>query len=428
MSPRRPDGPSLGDGLSLRVGYVLKKYPRLSETFILDEILGLEAARAEVSVYSLRLPDDGRFHADVSRVRGPVRYLPEFGSVPTLEAFRTAGELGIDPGRLSRALRFVDRVETGRRAPLLIQGLHLAGWAVRDGIGHLHAHFMTVAAQTAYLAHLFTGIPFTVTAHAKDIYRYTVDREMFREVAAAARAVVTVCRANHPAIERLLGSSGGRIEVVYNGVALDELGAGPAGTRDPNLILAVGRLVEKKGYHVLLEACRALADRGVDFHCVVAGEGDQRERLEADRARLGLEDRVQLAGAAPRDRVMDWMRSARVLAAPCLTADDGNRDALPTVALEALALGLPVVSTPVGGIPEIVDHGVDGLLVPEGDAVALAEALDRLLADDVLWARMSRAGPAKAALRFDRRRNLPRLIALFRGEDEPAAALREAVP
>ncbi len=160
-----------------RVGYVLKKYPRLSETFILNEILGLEALGVPLRVFSLRLPDEGRFHADVARVRADIDYLPEMRSAATYEAFRVLSELpGSVRDRLGRVLAFLDRLPESRRPGLLVQSAHLAQGVLRHRIDHLHAHFMTIAAHAAYVAHLLTDVPFSVTAHAKDIFRTTVDR------------------------------------------------------------------------------------------------------------------------------------------------------------------------------------------------------------------------------------------------------------
>jgi glycosyltransferase involved in cell wall biosynthesis len=429
------NGKAAGDGrggAALRVGYVVKKYPRLSETFILDEILALEAFGIDVSIFSLRFPDDGRFHSDLASVRAPVSYLPPLGSGTVFDAFRALEQVadGDASARLSRALGFLDLHPPERRTGMLLQGLHLAGASRRLGLDHLHAHFMTVAAHTAYLAHLFGDVPFSVTAHAKDIYRDAVDRTAFREVAGAATALVTVCEANRAYMRESLLADGTGVEVIYDGVRLEELRPSRR-PRRRTLLLAVGRLVEKKGYHVLLRACRILADRGTDFECIVVGEGEERERLLADRARLGLDTRVHFVGAVSRDRIYAWMEEARVLAAPSLVGADGNRDALPTVLLEALALGLPAVATPVGGIPEIIESGVEGLLVPSGDPEAVAAALERLLQDDVTWERMAMAGPAKAALRFDGRRNLPRLVDVFRRPargDSPAVANGGSAP
>jgi colanic acid/amylovoran biosynthesis glycosyltransferase len=410
-----------------RVGYVLKKYPRLSETFVLDEILGLESAGVDVSIYSLRFPDEARFHADLAMVNGMVRYLPPFGSASTMQAFDALRQLGEGSWpSLDRALGFLELLPPERRASLLIQALHLAALAKRDSLDHLHAHFMTVAAHTAYLTHLLTGIPFSVTAHAKDIYRETVDPEVFRHIGLAASAVVTVCEANRTHIREVLRGDG-RVELVYNGIPLDRAIAN-GGARDRGLILAVGRLIEKKGYHVLLEACRILCDRGVDFRCVLVGDGEERGRLLDDQRRLGLEKQVSILGPASRQRILDWMGQARVLAAPCVVGSDGNRDALPTVLLEALAAGLPVVSTPIGGIPEIVDHGVQGLLAREGDPGTLADSLQRLMTDDELWGRASLAGPARVAARFDRDKNLPRLIELFESSSRPALVPARGMP
>jgi glycosyltransferase involved in cell wall biosynthesis len=405
----------------LRVGYVLKKYPRLSETFILNEILGLEGAGTDLSIFSLRLPDEGRFHADVARVGADVTYVPEFGSAAVWDAFRVVGKLG-EPAasRFGRAVRFVERLPDSRRAAILVQGLHLGEAAVRRGVEHLHAHFMTIAAHAAYLAHIVSGIPFSVTAHAKDIYRSTVDREVFREIAAAASRIVTVSDFNRRHIElELLDGSPARVTRIYNGIPLGEIAAGSAPFRTeegnrPRTILGVGRLVEKKGFHLLLEACRILADRGERFECVLVGDGEEAGRLHAERERLRLDGVVTFAGPLPREETFRRMREACVLAAPCVTGGDGNRDALPTVLLESLAHGLPVVSTRLSGIPEIVDDGEDGLLVPEGDAGALADALGRLLSDDGLRRRFAAAGLAKVREKFDRSRTLPQLLEVFR--------------
>lgn len=411
----RPSAPTQG----MRIGYVLKKYPRLSETFILNEILGLEDAGLDVSVFSLRLPDEGRFHSDVARVRADVSYPVATGSVATLEGFAIVRDFGRPAtGALNRALAFLERLPQSRRATLLLQSLQLARDVRERSIDHLHAHFMTIAAHAAYLTHLFTGVPFTVTAHAKDIYRMGVDSALFTEVAAAARAVVTVCDSNRRFIETELLERPASVVRIYNGLALEEL-RGPSLERSDNLILGVGRLVEKKGFDVLLQACEQLRMRHVEFECVIVGDGDQRAALEQQRLELGLGDLVHFTGALPRDKVVRLMRQARVLSSPCVTGNDGNRDALPTVLIEALALGLPVVSTPVGGIQEIVSDGLDGLIVDERDVRTMSTSIEMLLTDDDLWAEMSERGRSKAVRRFDRSLTLPLLIALFEGDDSP---------
>ncbi len=397
-----------------KIGYVLKKYPRLSETFILNEILGLEKMGVETSVFSIHLPDEGRFHADVAQVRGRVRYLPPLKSDVTYEAFRTLVEpwcLGL--GKLNQALRFIDALPAHKRGALLVQTLHLARQVSESGVDHLHAHFMTVASWAAYLTSVFTGIPFSVTAHAKDIYRQTVDRRIFSEVARNASRIITVSDFNRQFIlEHLVDDQAENVTRIYNGIELTR-GSEVPEVRDPRLILAVGRLVEKKGFCVLIDACRILADRDVSFRCVLVGEGDEKDNLVARTRRLGLEGKVEFLGALPREEVSVWMQQARVLAAPCVMGSDGNRDALPTVLIEALAHGLPCISTPVTGIPEIIEDGKEGLLVPEGNATELALAIEQLLESKPLWDRFSQAGPLKACERFDRSETLPELVDVF---------------
>jgi glycosyltransferase involved in cell wall biosynthesis len=407
-------GIDLRGGSRLRVGYVLKMFPRLSETFILSEVLGLEDAGVDVSVLSLRHADEGRFHADLALVRGSVDYVPQFGSASTVDALDAVAGLGPGClGGLRRALAFVGGLPAAGRAGVLVQALHLARQVDERALDHLHAHFMTIAAHTAYIAHLLTGVPFSVTAHAKDIYRAGVNPANFREVAAAATAVVTVCDANERYIlDHLLTGSPARVERIYNGIDTESLPS-PAPRRDPTLVLGVGRLVEKKGFDVLLDACAILVARGVPVSCLVLGDGEERAALEAQRTALGLEDRVRFGGAVPKHEVLGWMTRARVLALPCVTGADGNRDALPTVLIEALALGLPAVSSAVAGVPEIVDDGVNGLLVAEGDPNALADAIGALVAEDDRWSQLSAAGPAKVAARFDRRQTMPQLLSVF---------------
>ena len=397
-----------------RVGYVLKKFPRLSETFILRELLGLGDAGLDLTVFSLRQPDPEPAQPEMQRLSADIEYLPWPTRAATLASFRLFAALRpAESSQLTRAFCFVDRLPEESRVSSFVQALHLAAVVERKEISHLHAHFMTVAARTTYLTHLLVGVPFSVTSHAKDIYRNTVDGAIFQEVASAASAVVTVCDANRDYIRRtLLSEEAGRLVRVYNGI---EIATQPSarGPREPNSVLAVGRLVEKKGFHVLLASCRLLRDKGVDFRCRIVGDGPQRELLESESRRLGLGQLVEFTGVLTSDAIRELMGRARVLAAPCVIGSDGDRDALPTVLVEALAAGLPVVTTPIGGVAEIVSHDEEGLIVSPGEPGELAGALERVLSDSVLWARLAAAGPVKAARRFDRSQTLPELARLF---------------
>jgi predicted glycosyltransferase/glycosyltransferase involved in cell wall biosynthesis len=396
-----------------RVGYVLKKFPRLSETFILNELLGLEALGLDVEVHSLHPADPEPRHAALARLRAPVQEVHGRGGEP-IERLRVRLERDAGAAAAERVEAFLHRLPARRRPQVLAQALELAATVRARGITHLHAHFMTVAAHTAYVVHLVTGVPFTVTAHAKDIYRDGVDRAVFVEVAAAAASLVTVCVANERHIREHLTDDRARIDVVYNGLPLDALPP-PARDRDRGLVLGVGRLVEKKGFEVLVDACRILRDRGRRFECVIVGDGDRRDAIAASIHAADLGGCVRMIGAAPQETVLELMGRARLLAAPCVTGTDGNRDALPTVIIEAIAMGLPVVTTPVGGIPEMVTDGVEGSIVSELDSIALADAIERLLADDDTWTRMAAAGPTTARTRFDQRVTIRSFAALLEG-------------
>ena len=396
--PVQPSESAFGSS-GFRVGYVLKQYPRLSETFILNEILGVEATGVDVSVYSLRPPTEGRFHPDLAVVKADVYYVPTVDKAAFLGAMRSLGDLRAD--RLADVLAFVDRLPAARRARLVLDAIAVASEVRRCGVDHLHAHFLTVAAHTAYLVHLLTDVPYTVTAHAKDIYRHGVNWEIAARVASHAAAVVTVCDANLAYLRARLDGSGTRLVRIYNGLGPQPAPA-PLEARTAGLVLGVGRLVEKKGFDVLLDAFALLAPSRPDAHCVLVGDGDCREALEVQARRLGIANRVTFTGAQSQHVVADWLRRAHVMVAPCRIGKDGNQDALPTVLLEALGAGLPSVSTPVAGITEIVNHDVEGLIVASDDPGATAAAIASLFDSPDRWRALSEAGPRKLAARFDR--------------------------
>jgi len=407
--PADPTNPATPTG-GFHVAYLLKQYPRLSETFILNEILGLEDKGVEVSIYSLRHATEGRFHGAIGRVKGPVHYTSGPDKAAFLQAIRAMPDLNID--RLPEALDFLDRLPAERRSRLLFDAIEVARHAEHAGVTHLHAHFLTVAAHTAHLVNLLTGLPYTVTAHAKDIYRHSVDWEVTARVAAGAKAVVTVCDANLRFLAHRLDGTDVRLVRIYNGLGPQDPPP-PSEARTPGLVLGVGRLVEKKGFDLLIEAVAALAPNHPALRLVLIGDGDERASLEVKAAALGIEDRVTFTGALPQERVADWLRRAELMAAPCRVGTDGNQDALPTVLLEAMGSGLPVVSTPVAGIPEIVTDGVEGLLVPPEDTDGLAEAVGRLMSEPETRRAMSQAGPLKLARCFDRSNTISELIDTF---------------
>jgi glycosyltransferase involved in cell wall biosynthesis len=399
---------------TIRVGYVLKMYPRFSETFIVNEILAHEAAGLDLEIFSLRLPVDGRFHEALSRVSAPVTYLPS-GSVKGSEFWGQISEASEELPGLWPALA----TARGEDVRDVYQALLLARAATARKITHLHAHFGSVATTVARLASRFAGLTYSFTAHAKDIYHQSVWPADLRCKLRDAAAVITISDHNLRYLCQSYGLAAARVQRVYNGLNLQQFTYNSPADR-PAWIVAVGRLVEKKGFADLLDGCAILARRGRDFRCEIIGAGSLEADLRAQINRLGLQGQVELLGPQPQGRVIQHIQKAAVLAAPCVVGADGNRDGLPTVLLEATALGTPCVSTEVTGIPEVLRHGETGLMVPQHDAAALAAALERLLDDPPLRLRLATGARRLIETEFDIHRNAASIRKIF------ATAVRSA--
>jgi glycosyltransferase involved in cell wall biosynthesis len=262
------------------------------------------------------------------------------------------------------------------------------------------------------LAAGFLDLPYSFTAHAKDIFCSSVNQDELRRNLGGAAAVVTVSDYNLEHLRRTFGPAAARVRRIYNGLDFDQLGA-LSHQNGSSLIVGVGRLVEKKGFSDLVKACRVLADRGRAFKCVIIGTGSLQPTLQAQIEATRLGESVTLAGSRPRDEVLCYMRRAAVCAAPCVVGNDGDRDGLPTVLLEAMAVGTPCVATDVTGIPEAIQDGETGFIVPQRDPVALAAAIERLLDDRELRAQIARRARCWVERHFDVRRNAAELRDLF---------------
>lgn len=400
---------------SPKIGYVLKRFPRLSETFVLNEMLELERLGTAVQVYSLvdvtvEEPGSPR-HRLLQELKSPVIYLP---ARQPLKKWRV--KLGhFNQGDFAQqVLKEICGGEVPPASILLLQAAVIGCMARAQGVEHLHAHFASDATTAAMLAGRATGIPFSFTAHAKDIFHQEVDTQLLRQKIAEARFVVTVSDFNRRHLVELAGvAAADKIVRLYSGIDLERFRANFSTPREPGLILSVGRLQEKKGFQHLIQACRHLQDWGQSFQCQIVGEGLEREALARQISDLGLQDRVVLAGAQPQEQIIETLQRATLLVLPCVISATGDRDALPTVLLEAMAVGLPVISTNLVGIPEVVEHGRTGLLVPAGDAMALAGAVQEILQKPEWQASFGRAGRARVEKLFDLRKNVPVLRGLF---------------
>ncbi|SEE95451.1 glycosyltransferase [Ruania alba] len=390
-----------------RIGYVLKMYPRFSETFILNEVLALEDLGVDLEIFSLRPPADGRFHEALAQVHAPVSYLPHH--LRSAELWRVFGRARSSiPDLFAHLDDLLDASpdEAAAAVELAVQVRHRA-------ITHLHAHFGSVATTVARLAARITGIGYSFTAHAKDIFHEEVDHADLRRKLAEAEFVVTVSDYNLRYLQERFGADADRVVRIYNGLDLRSFAYRPRTGEAELVVVAVGRLVEKKGFVHLIDAIAILAHQGAPMRLEIAGTGPEEAALRARVEEHGLNERVTFHGPLPQHQVADLLARAAVFAAPCVIGSDGNRDGLPTVVLEALALGTPCVATPVTGMSEAVLNDQTGLLVPEADPDALAGALQRLLDDTPSARRFAEAGRRLVEDRFDARRNAGELRRLM---------------
>jgi glycosyltransferase involved in cell wall biosynthesis len=294
--------------------------------------------------------------------------------------------------------------------------VHAARLMEADGVDHVHCHFATHPALAGYLVHRLTGIPFSFTAHGSDIH---VDRTMLGRKTAAAAFVVPISEFNRQVIEGEC-EAGVRtpLEVVHCGVdttVFAPRAARAGGAGGPFTVVSVGTLHEVKGQRHLVEACRLLAGSGVDVACHLVGSGPDEGDLRRQVAAAGLEARVHFEGGRTTEEVAALLQRSDVLVAPSVPTAQGKREGIPVVLMEGMSSGVPVVASDLSGIPELVEDGRTGLLVPPGDPAALAAALRRLADDPGLAAALARGGRERVLAEFDVARSARRLVELFGG-------------
>ena len=421
MTPELPvaDGP---------IAYVMKRYPRLSETFILNEIRAMERLGARLHLFSLLQPEPPPHHPMVAEIAAPLTAPPaEPGA--KLRAFAAAHGRMIAARPLGYLAALARAAWWSAQAPRpasvwkqFARGGFVAAACRRAGVRHIHAHFANAPAAVARFASLMAGIPFSFTAHAKDLY-LTPRRVIWRR-ARAASFVATCTEYNAMYLRDIMGADSGRIARVYHGIDLGLFAPRPpAAAGAAPLILSVGRLVPKKGHDDLIAALARLRDRGIGFRAILVGAGPLRAALAEQIESLDLADRVSLRGAMTHAELIALYRQADLFALAPRIAEDGDRDGIPNVIAEAMATGVPVVATAISGIPELVQDGVTGRLVPPRDPAALAGAMAVLLADPAEAQRLAAAGRARLERDFDLWVTTTRLHALMGGACcAPAAA------
>ena len=406
------------DNSGPRIVVVVKGWPRLSETFIAQELRGLELAGLPLAIVALRRPTDTKRHPVHAEIEAPVSYLPEYLHQEPFRVLRGLWGASRQPGFRGTLRGFLgdlrhdvtrNRVRRFGQACVLVAEFPAGGrW--------IHAHFIHTPASVADYAARIMGRGYSVSAHAKDIWTST-DRDLAAKLARAAWVVT--CTAGGHAHLQTLAADPARVHLSYHGLNLDRFapftGYRPPrnGAGDPVRIVSVGRAVPKKGYDVLLRAL-ALLPTGLNWRFTHMGDGGERRVLLALAGDLGIADRLDWTGAVDQAEVLAAYRTSDLFALACRITPDGDRDGLPNVLVEAASQGLACVTTNISGIPELFSDGTNALLVPPEDAPALARALESAIRDPALRNRLGAAAAARVRTTLDYHRSIADLAALFR--------------
>jgi glycosyltransferase involved in cell wall biosynthesis len=397
--------------MSERVVYIVRSWPRLSQTFIVNEVLALERRGVDLAIFSLVRSEEYLVQSQVGQVRAPVRYLADDLAKPWARRVRIhLAACAADPARYLRVLLFClsrpglaagyGECSTLRCFTHAVM-LGARFGAMRDEPVRVHAHFAHDPALVGLLVSKLTGLPFSFTAHARDLVQ--IPPASLAARTAAATTVVTCCQENAEYLHHVV-PEGRRppVRVVHHGVDLDRFRPVPRGpdVAVPRLV-SVGRLVEKKGHVDLLHALAGVAATGRPFRCDIYGDGPLWHDLRALRDTLSLEDQVRFVGPRSNDRIRRALDHADAFVLTPRVTSDGDRDGIPNVLVEAMACGLPVVTTSAGGTAELVQHERNGLLCPPGEPPAIAAALCRLLDDGELRARFGSAARATVEDDYD---------------------------
>lgn len=390
------------------LAYLFERFPSFTQTFCYREVVELRRQGVSPAIFSVRRPVNEPAQDWDASVIDQVEYLP--GDEQLVREVDRAVRKAKLPESATREI-----AAWGRKTDFLrlYQAAHLGPRLQALGVRHLHVHFAGLAARTAYWIGRFFGIGFSFTGHANDIFAPKPFEISLGELIGAARGVVTVSDFGVRFLQKKYPDHAAKVRRVYNGIDLGRFQRADFSAAPPTIV-SIGRLIEKKGFPDLIEACRLLRERGIAFRCEIIGEGPLETLLRDQIAASGLTSVVALTGPLPQGEVIERLARSALFVLPCVAEAGGGMDNLPTVVMEAMAAGLPVVSTAVGGVPEMVSDGVTGRLVPEHQPLALADALAQIVADQRLAQSLGEGGRQRAAELFSIGQNVEALRALFR--------------
>ena len=404
----------------VRVAYMMSRFPKITETFVLYEMIAVEAEGVEIEVFPLQRERTDTVHPEAVPFVERAHFTPFFSwgiaisNVLTLFR-RPVGYLG--------TLATLVRANFGSRRYLVgalaffPKAVHLSRLMRAAGIDHVHAHFASHPAAMAYVIHRLSGLSYSFTGHGSDLNR---DQHMLKEKVEAAEMVVPISEFFLEMIVKKCGeASRSKLRVIHCGVDTSLFNARTADTpydqgTGPLRILAIGTLHEVKGQIYLIRACGVLRDHGVSFECHLIGDGPDEPELREAADELGIADAVVFHGRQPREFIVEALSTADVVVTPSVPSSDGRREGIPVVLMESMACGLPVVSTRMSGIPELVDHGENGFLTEAFDVDGLAAALRELAEDGELRKNFGKSGREKVVAEFDLSRNAAALADWFK--------------
>jgi colanic acid/amylovoran biosynthesis glycosyltransferase len=398
------------------IAYILQSFPLLTETFVYREVLGLEREGFRVATFAIWKPDkkklsqEARHLVDSSYYVFPISWPKFFKAHFYFLCTRPCKYLG--------SLFFV-LTRKGESAPNrrrtffhFCEAVYLAMEMKNQGIGHNHAHFAINAATIALVVSRLLDITSSFTAH-NNLF---TDRVILKEKIRAARFIIAISEFTRRFLINLVPEDNidDKIHIVHCGLSLDDFSPPDQKlVNDVPVLLFVAHLAERKGAPVLIEACRILAERGVAFRCIIVGDGPQRALVEQLVEQYALQEVVELTGVVFQEHLKEYLNRADVFVLPCVTASNGDIDGIPVVLMEAMAMEIATVSTYVSGIPELMEDGQSGLLVKEKDPVALADAMQHLLADSELRIKLGKSGRQKIIEEFNIDKNVAQLATLF---------------
>ena len=399
------------------VAYIMSRFPKLTETFVLYEILAVETQGVRVELFPLMREHTQTMHTEARPLVERAQFTPFISPAIVLSNLRALitqpraylGALATSLRATWGSLRYL-----GGILVFFPKAVHMARLMKQQNVRHIHAHFASHPAAAAFIIHRLAGIPYSFTAHGSDLHR---DQHMLCEKVREAAFTVTISGYNAQIIRDRCGAAAHDVVVVRSGVDTGVFQAAEQVSTDgPLKILCIGSLHEVKGQTHLIEACRLLRERGVAFECNLIGGGEDRDKLEQQVAAANLGDVVHFRGQVPRSEVLAALQSADVLVTPSVPSQDGRREGIPVVIMEAMASGLPVVASRLSGIPELVDDGINGVLIEPGDSQGIAEALAALAQDSDRRHQYGGAGREKVIQSFDLHQNAARLVRMFGGE------------